>query len=503
MKSKNRRVKRGLSILTAAALLFGTLFTGVRAQAETCSCKEIPRIGLHGINEPMLLNAGTPEEKEVVIVDASALQDAILPMAEKIICAAATQSWDAGADALAIFANSLFGLVKCDENGDSIAPITNEPRLDPQQDHKQNHDYNFEYDWRLDPMESARKLDAFIKQVQRQTGHEKVVLQPHSEGGLVVSAYLAQFGSGALEHIIPLMCAFNGLTMVGDLFNRRVSLSAKGLSDYLSALLGEEGEMGVLTAAVEVLHQAGLLLPVVNALQLLIDNVGDRLYQEALIPIFGQMPALWGFVPDKDYESAKASMLDGSKHAKLIEKLDDYHYNAGAKTVALLRQAEESGTKVSIIATYGFPGMPVSPGAVNLTDGLIDTALESCGATTARYGEALPEDYVQKVDDGHSHISPDRMVDASTCAFPEQTWFITGQTHFSFGVGALQDYLVYSEKQPTVHGSRAFPQFLARQAEDTLVPAQTPAATAQVTLLSSIFTLMRRVIVLLVEMVAG
>ena len=73
---------------------------------------------------------------------------------------------------------------------------------------------------------------------------------------------------------------------------------------------------------------------------------------------------------------------------------------------------------------YGLPQMPFTSLAGNQSDMLIDTCYASFGATTADAGE--------KVENA---TSPDGCIDASTCKFENNTWFIKGVQHMEFVYG--------------------------------------------------------------------
>lgn len=468
------RARKTVSLLLCLSLLLAMLaLGGVSAKAKSCNCAEIPRIGIAGIGDTMYYNYGTPEQEAINVAETAALPDALLPMAANLIKAVALRSWDAGADAISDIAYALLGHLQCDTAGKSIQAISNPYRpIPPDQDHKVNHYYHFKYDWRLDPMQAARELDEYVKLVQASTGHKKVVLQYHSEGGIVVNAYLAQFGDASVDHLIGVASAHNGLTLLGELFNKNVQLDAAALANLVRTFIESDGAMALIGDLVGVLEQAGILDALVFALQLVLDNAGDRLFETTLVPLFAQWPALWGFVPDAYYESAKAAMLDSKTHAALIRVIDDYHYKAGAKADALLKKAVKNGAKVSIIACYGYPSMPFFADANLCADGLIDTALESSGATCAPCGQVLPEGYKQKVADGHNHLSPNGQIDASTCVFPEQTWFLQDMLHFNASFGALVDYLVSCKAQPTVRSNPKYPQFMTRLTDGTFIPSE-------------------------------
>jgi hypothetical protein len=495
--------KASLSILMALFLLTASL--GVAAKAEDCNCAQTPRVSIHGIGDTMVRNAATPEAQDIGVADTSHAKEMILPIAEKLLAAVALRSWDKAEQALSILAYNLFGQMQCDETGESINPISNHPvPPDPKQDHKVNHDYPFRYDWRLDPMENARELNDYIQQVKEVTGHKTVDLIAFSEGGLVMIAYLAQFDSVDIDQIITVMSAHNGLTLVGKLFNKQLNVGGDLAAEYIRRYVGEDsGPMSLLSAAMDVLEQAGLMRQVEKAVEILIKNVTDQLFEDTLLPLFGQWPALWGFVSEEYYDSAKKTMLhDTVKYAALIKTIDNFHNNAQVKADALLQQAAKDGTKVSMIAAYGFPTQPFTEDNLSYAaDGLIDTARESSGATCAPHGAFLPQDYQQAVADGHNHVSPDWKVDASTCLFPEQTWFLKNQVHFTWSFDGFIDFLVTSRNQPTVWDNAAYPQFMTRLQDKSFVPTQPEPSSVAVTLGGAIWNFATRVVQVILQQI--
>jgi hypothetical protein len=68
----------------------------------------------------------------------------------------------------------------------------------------------------------------------------------------------------------------------------------------------------------------------------------------------------------------------------------------------------------------------------------------SFGATTSLAYDTLSDAYIaSRVAAGYGdYISPDLQVDASTCFFPEQTWFAKGATHSNWTKG--ENALIYT-----------------------------------------------------------
>jgi hypothetical protein len=100
---------------------------------------------------------------------------------------------------------------------------------------------------------------------------------------------------------------------------------------------------------------------------------------------------------------------------------------------------------------------------------VIDTKYASGGATCADYLEAFDDwgkNYEQVKKDGHYHVSWDYKVDASTCMFPDQTWFIKNLQHVAYGTYETDGtcdivmWLLSMDEQQTVFSDKEnFPQF--------------------------------------------
>ena len=96
----------------------------------------------------------------------------------------------------------------------------------------------------------------------------------------------------------------------------------------------------------------------------------------------------------------------------------------------------------------------------NEADTVIDLKYASFGATAAPHGETLSDEQLSTSDG--KYISPQKNIDASTCMFPEQTWFIRHMTH-GMSPNCLEDFgkiLLYSDGQATAETYEDFPRYL-------------------------------------------
>ena len=146
----------------------------------------------------------------------------------------------------------------------------------------------------------------------------------------------------------------------------------------------------------------------------------------------------------------------------LIEKIDYYHYHVQNRLPQILQEAVDNGMRLAIVSGYGISSMPLSCQHTVQSDILIDMCYTSIGAVSMPFGETLPASYTQAVADGHNHISPDGLIDASACVFPEYTWFVHGMIHFDYPVGSAPfvRWFLSQPAQPTVFTDAQWPQFV-------------------------------------------
>ena len=276
----------------------------------------------------------------------------------------------------------------------------------------------------------------------------------------MVSAYLAEYGTADISNITMISSAFTGLSYIGALFNGGIAIDEQGLYNMLNQLVGTE-------KLSQIIGSTGLVKQIIAMIDDLYAAEQDRLFTECLIPAFGYNPGIWSFVPADDYEAAKAFMFarmasTDAEKAALEAKIDAYHaIQVNAK--ANLEAAKKTGVNVAIISNYNSQMPPISTASAQTGDQVIETVHTSAFATCADQGNQLPEGTKGK------YVSPDRMIDASTCWFPNETWFIKNMQHVGFDDTQnqcdLYTWLMTADKQVTVRSNADFPQFLLYNTE--------------------------------------
>ena len=288
-------------------------------------------------------------------------------------------------------------------------------------------------------------------------------------GGIITNSYLYKYGSGDISKIVYCLVASKGIDMVGALFSNQLSINTDMLLERLFSF--ERGD--IFTQTLISLLQTGVELTpeltkrVDEFVASFLSATTDRAYRDILSVSLASMPGMWSFCPDEYYEKAKKEMFPNGADEDFIKRIDEYHYNVQNKAETLMKSAKESGTTVYVTASYGYVGMPVTKSAWEQSDCLIETKNESFGATCALYGENLGKDYKAAgtvcKDETHTHLSTDGIIDASSCLFPEQTWFIKYMKHVGFKnnteASELLLWLVSSEEEVFVDSENGYPQF--------------------------------------------
>ena len=451
------------------------------AASQQCNCGEEPIVYVAALGSATLYqNAGTEDEKVIFRPETMTYVKLIAKLLVPLVSVIVTKDYDAFADKLIPAVADVFGPLANAENGDSTADITTKEELPTDPTHGFEYSYYFGYDFRADPLVIAKDLDAYIDHVLELTGHEKVRLRASSMGGVMTMAYFEQFGCEKVKSVIFQNCPISGTAVAGDLYCGRLEINEDSLYRYGATALPtimDEGLANFLMILISGLKYSGILGALIDAVNRVVDNCAGRVFDELLIPVFKANCGIWSFVPDEYYLDAKAFMLGDNPNEELEARIDYYHYNVQCKAGEILNGVLDSGVPVMIVSAYGVQRTPLVPTWHNDSDGTVDLKYSSVGATAAYLGESLGEGYVQKVNDGHDHISPDNHIDASTCALPDNTWFVKDMMHCTTHDGHGEFYRWFFENDDNadlnVFSNKDYPQFLQNDIPNQkLVPQQ-------------------------------
>ncbi len=443
-----------------------TALTIPAAAEKKCSCGQDPVIYVCGFGAALYADEQETQRIYPPATEAfEAQKETIIRAAVALLFHRYRRFADLGMQA----AQTLLGALACDARG-NIVPgtgIGNKP-LPTKDVHGQMlrdvADYAFYYDWRLSPLDNAELLHTYVQRVQSICGHDKVSLVCHSMGNTLLASYLYLYGSADLSHAVCLAPAWKGVSIMGSLLSgearicdksRELDLFLRSIPTITDARLQKLIRFG---------GKSGLYPILLWHLQRALNSQFNRVFCECLRGLFGTMPGIWAFVPDAYYDSAKAFTFGGDpQFDALCEKVDLYHENVQLRLTDLLTRAMEDGMQLTILSGYGISTMPLSYAHTAQSDFLIDTTLTSIGAVCAPFGSTLAQGV---------HLSPDRTVDAGTCFFPQQTWFVRGLMHFDYPTEAIPfvRWAVAQTAQPTVQTSAQFPAFLSWDADSGLCP---------------------------------
>ena len=458
-------LKKIIALVLSLVMLMTVCIPAVAAEDGKCDCGETPMIYVGPLgNTDIYANFGTEDEKILFRPDTKTILGIVAKVLPGVLLTVLTRNYDYLGDALISSVYDAMGEMALDENGNSYPHVTVDLELPTDPAHGIGRDYYFSYDWRLDPIEIARQLKDFIAHVKELTGHDTVILKASSMGGVQMMAYFNEYGYDGIETAIFQCCPILGTSFAGDLLCKKVALDGKALLDFgVGAYQPVDAESTLLYFLFNTLYYSGLIDIVMPIGERVIDNLLDRAYDELLTPVFGTLLGLWAFVPDCNYETAKAMQLDPETQAGLIAKADYYHYNVQCRAEEILNGAVDCGVKVMIVAGYNIMGTPLIESMYNDSDCTVDTMYASAGGTVAKMHETLGEDYKQAdCSCGHNHLSPDGKIDASTCILPENTWFIKDMLHSNGqpGIDGLYNWFAYSDEYYNVWSNPLYPQFL-------------------------------------------
>lgn len=370
--------------------------------------------------------------------------------------------------------SELFGDIILDENGEaSNGTHISKWHQDQNEFHKTTDckgdkgfydrgDYFFWYDWRLDPMETAKEFNEFIKGVKQATNSQKVSVICRCLGTNVVCAYLAQFGTDDIYGI-----GFDGAVCLGaEPLSESISGKFKVDASAIERVIIDGQSLGMfdldpfILASVDLAQKSGLIDTAVGITKATLYEKLVKGVTSALALSSISYPNYWACVKASDFDTAleyvfgKEGSAKREKYAGLIEKITVYNEQVKKNIPSLLAELPEKGVKVGVIAKYGLQMIPTCESREVIADSFVSTSSSSFGATTGTVYETLSDEYIAaQTEKGLAkYISPDKQIDASTCIFPDYTWFVKGVKHsdWTYAEDMLLMTVVTSDTQLTV-----------------------------------------------------
>ena len=442
-KNVSKILALALAVIMAASVLSVTAF----------AADNTPIVYVHGDNT---IYKTTEDGQRVGLFDdgeyVEQFKDGLVPLLAKAVV---TGDWTEYSDhALSVFLPAVEGFAPNPDGtlpeGSGIDWSWSESTLRPTMWFGSEPVYEFYTDSRLSPLVIADQINEFVQAVKRRTGFDKIHLLGRCEGTAFVSAYLYKYGPETnyadIDMLFYINGTMNGVGYADALMSGNVTIPATAgynfihhLDSYTGLfnemdLSGSEEILSLLTDTIEMLHETYGLEITVDLIEKIYTGLKDVFFAKLLKAYWG---VSLGFVScvNEHFEDYVNYIFqeEGDKelYANIISQARDYHENVQVRLPEILQNAKNSDVNVIVVAEYGTQQYPISEDCELIGDYMISVERQSFGATTSKVTETLPESYIQaQTDKGlGDYISADKQIDASTCLFPDNTWFIKNLIH--------------------------------------------------------------------------
>ena len=362
---------------------------------------------------------------------------------------------------------------------------------------------HFSYDWRGNPIEIAKELNDYINYVLECTGSEKVALSAHSLGSVIILSYISIYGDDKVMGILFDTPAMNGLISVGEIFCGKTSFRDESIASLFKMIFSETEYEELLTSIVDIFTMAGINESISELLNSAYNEIGVVFMEETLFPLFGSWLSVWSMIPDEYIEEAMTYSFDSGvypgNYDDLKIKVQEYNEKVRKNKAQTLLDFDENG-RMAVISRYGFDHVPMTEDLTIHSDSVIETRSSSLGATTAPIGTSFSEEYLKGKD--MKYISPDKTIDASTCLFPEKTWFFKNITHQDTIITSkYYKQLLFSVEEATCENSD-LSRFLIYDRENDMVLEDNsePVKEEKLTVFRRVFNFVKALINKLLEL---
>ncbi len=483
----NRFCKKGLSLVLSVVMTITAVIGAAPAVLASPDGTSTPIIhvvgtGVHLIRPtedggtekiyPFQIPEGYIEEKAEIF----------LPVFAKAFF---TQEWDEFCDVLYDCISPIFNTIALGKDGEPTDGSSSDfnwtkEELATQADGLYSAtEFEFGYDWRIDPFVTAETLHQYIEDIMDVTGAEEVALYGRCLGSNIVSAYMQKYDGEHVCEVIHYASAAYGATQCSKMFTGELYLNAESIENYIYDV-----DLGLGDIVTDLIQSLVTLMNYTYGLDILswaVNNVVEDIYLDIFPRIvgesYGTFPAYWSMVSIEDYDRAMETIFydkDVTEYAGLIQKIENYHNNVRLNFESNVKAQEARGIEFSNIVKYGMQSIPVTENAYEQSDSFVTVRESSFGAVAADIGETLSPKYIfnSYINGTYRYISPDMIIDASTCLSPDTTWFIKDikHTYFPDCVNGLVSDIVNNEGF-NVNSNPEYPQYLVFDDEaDTISP---------------------------------
>lgn len=449
----------------ALALVMALSVLPLALAKEVSYTQNCPYIYIHGFAANVLYDDPTsPDAKAIFPPETDAIMDTVKEALPAFALYALNKDGDKLAESIVPVFLKLFEPVFLDNEGNVPNKSGVKFSYPSKSSIKANSNLEFGYDWRLDPVEIAAQLNDYIEYVCDASGCDKVTIMAHSCGGIITLAYATIYGTDRLQGVVMNSTAIYGQTYAGELMTGDLTLSMEAVRAFMQYAMNETDYNTIVDGVFAIFEKAGLSDFLEKSGNQMIADAGEEIMSKVILPMFIHWPTVWAMTPDKYLEDANEFIFNGTlidpetDYTTLKAKIENYNTTVRAGKTEKLIEMEDT-MKFGVLARYGFSTVPITTSWDVMSDGIVDTKSASYGATAANYGETLPAEYLSTVD--AKYVSPDKTVDASTCLFPEKTWFVKGYGHtHSQLLPELTKAILYSDEEVTVDTYEDYPRFM-------------------------------------------
>lgn len=451
-------MKKILSILIVLSMVFAFAVPISAAEYEVNN-SPIPIVTIYGDGEPIYDAA---KEKKLFHFsemlsmlggseDGALGEAAINILMPFLLEGIVNDKWDNYYAALEKEIGELFTEARYDENGENWNGSGISQLAQDVTDYQLSHDskdingfynysnYHFFYDWRQDPLKTADEFHVYVEKVKDLTGAPKVGIIARCLGSSVVMAYLAKYGNDSVHGVSFDGSVAAGAEIISEPISGKFVLDVNAINRMIADFetIGWFSLDSFITSSIDLaaktLTATGFDLNKTEIYGKLVQGVTSAL----ALSTFFTWPGYWALVCEDDFQDALYYVFgeEGSEkretYKNLILKVENYHNTVMKNIDTVFQSLRDDEVKVGVISKYGYQLAAFADSRDYVADQFATVEKSSFGATTSTIYEPLDENYIAaRVAEGKGkYISPDKRIDASTCAFPDSTWFTKGITH--------------------------------------------------------------------------
>jgi len=293
--------------------------------------------------------------------------------------------------------------------------------------------YFFTFPLISDPFISAANLNSYIQLVKEQTGKDKVNIVTISLGGTILTAYLELYKNTNypdINKVLNVVSCLDGTDVMGDFYMRNFNIEDEFFfQEFLPMVMTEMNGYATLGHIINIALKIFPRSVIESILTAAVDGILDTLMLNC--------PQFWAMIPKDRYDDVinKYSFIKTDPEYSRLYATIEHFQQARLNLCDNLLKLNKQGALVHNVCGYNldyssqdycfFAAMKSS--LTTNSDAIIDIDSTSLGATYAKAGEVLSEEYIATRDP--KYISPDGSLDISTCLFPDNVWFFQGQHH--------------------------------------------------------------------------